>query len=44
VALAGIVVARGQALLRFVNVTTIRRITAFVLVGLAIYSAVEAIR
>jgi Ca2+/H+ antiporter, TMEM165/GDT1 family len=42
-AVAGIAVASGQTLLRFVNVTTIRKITAVVLVGLAIYSAVQAL-
>ena len=43
-AVAGIAVASGQTLLRFINVTTIRKITACVLVGLAIYSAIAAIR
>ena len=43
-AVAGIAVASGQTLLRFINVTTIRKITAAVLVGLAIYAAIEAIR
>ncbi len=43
-AVAGIAVASGQTLLRFINVTTIRKITAAVLVCLAIYSAVEVFR
>lgn len=43
-AVAGIAVASGQTLLRFINVTTIRKITAVVLVALAIYSAYSAIR
>jgi putative Ca2+/H+ antiporter (TMEM165/GDT1 family) len=43
-AVAGIAVASGQTLLRFINVTTIRKITAGVLVALALYSAFEAIR
>jgi Ca2+/H+ antiporter, TMEM165/GDT1 family len=41
-AVAGIAVAGGQGLLRFVKITTIRFVTAFVLVGLATYSAVVA--
>ena len=36
---AGIAVASGQTLLRFVNIATIRKITALVLVALAVYSA-----
>ncbi|MCU1398165.1 MAG: hypothetical protein JWN62_1274 [Acidimicrobiales bacterium] len=43
-AVAGIAVASGQTLLRYINVATIRKITAVVLVGLAIYSAFQAIR
>jgi putative Ca2+/H+ antiporter (TMEM165/GDT1 family) len=43
-AVAGIAVVGGQTLMRFVNVSTIRRITAAVLVGLATYSAYLAIR
>ncbi len=43
-AVAGIAVASGQTLLRFVNVITIRKVTAVVLVALAIYSAYSAIR
>ena len=41
---AAIAVASGQTLLRFVNVATIRKITAAVLVALAAYSAYSAIR
>jgi len=41
---AAIAVASGQTLLRFVNVATIRKVTAFVLVALAGYSAYSAIR
>jgi hypothetical protein len=41
---AAIAVASGQTLLRFVNVATIRKITAAVLVALAAYSAYAAIR
>jgi putative Ca2+/H+ antiporter (TMEM165/GDT1 family) len=41
---AGIAVVSGQTLMRFVNVTTIRKVTAVVLVALAIYSAYLAIR
>ena len=36
---AAIAVASGQTLLRFVNVSTVRKLTAVVLVGLAAYSA-----
>jgi putative Ca2+/H+ antiporter (TMEM165/GDT1 family) len=43
-AVAGIAVASGQTLLRFVNVTTIRKVTAVVLVALAAYSAYSAVR
>ncbi len=43
-AVAAIAVASGQTLLRFINITTIRKITAVVLLGLAVFSAVEAIR
>jgi putative Ca2+/H+ antiporter (TMEM165/GDT1 family) len=43
-AVAGIAVASGQTLLRFVNVATIRKVTAVVLVALAAYSAYLAIR
>ena len=42
--LAGIAVASGQTLLRFVNVTTIRKVTAVGLVALAAYSAYFAAR
>jgi len=37
-AVAGLAVIGGQGLLRFVNVTTLRIVTAVVLVGLAAYS------
>lgn len=43
-AVAGIAVASGQTLMRFVNIATIRKITAVVLVALALYSASLAIR
>jgi putative Ca2+/H+ antiporter (TMEM165/GDT1 family) len=43
-AVAGIAVASGQTLLRFVNVATIRKVTAVVLVALAAYSGYSAIR
>ena len=43
-AVAGIAVASGQTLLRYINVATIRKITVVVLVALAIYSFVEAFR
>ena len=39
---AAIAVASGQTLLRFVNVATIRKVTAVVLLGLAGYSAWSA--
>ena len=38
-AVAGVAVASGQTLLRFVKVSTIRKVTAVVLVGLAAYSS-----
>jgi Ca2+/H+ antiporter, TMEM165/GDT1 family len=41
---AAIAVASGQTLLRFVNVATIRKITAVVLVALAAYSVYSAAR
>jgi len=41
---AGIAVASGQSLLRLVDVATIRKITAVVLVGLAGWSVWEALR
>ena len=41
---AAIAVASGQTLLRFVNVATIRKVTAIVLVALAAYSAYSALR
>lgn len=40
---AAIAVTGGQTLLRFLNITTIRKITAVVLVGLAGYSAWTAV-
>jgi putative Ca2+/H+ antiporter (TMEM165/GDT1 family) len=43
-AVAGIAVASGQTLLRFVRVQTIRTVTAVVLLGLAVFSAIEAVR
>jgi len=43
-AVAGIAVVSGQTLLRFVNVPTIRKVTAVVLVALAGYAAYLAIR
>ena len=43
-AVAGVAVASGQGLLRFVKVTTIRKITAVVLIVLAIVSGWAAIR
>jgi Ca2+/H+ antiporter, TMEM165/GDT1 family len=43
-AVAALAVASGQTLLRFVKVATIRTVTAVVLVGLAIYSLIEAVR
>jgi Ca2+/H+ antiporter, TMEM165/GDT1 family len=42
-AVAGIAVASGQTLLRFIDVATIRKVTAVVLVGLAVYTAASAI-
>jgi Ca2+/H+ antiporter, TMEM165/GDT1 family len=43
-AVAGVAVASGQALLRFVNVATVRKVTAVVLVALAGFTLWEAIR
>lgn len=43
-AVAGIAVAGGQTLLRYVNLSTIRKVTAAVLLGLAAYSAYAALR
>lgn len=43
-AVAGIAVVSGQTILRFVNVATIRKVTAVVLVALAGYAAYLAIR
>jgi putative Ca2+/H+ antiporter (TMEM165/GDT1 family) len=40
---AAIAVASGQTLLRFVNIATIRKVTAVVLVGLAAWSIWEAL-
>ncbi|MGO9660407.1 MAG: hypothetical protein ACLP7F_18895 [Acidimicrobiales bacterium] len=42
--MAAIAVASGQTLLRFVNVSTVRKVTAVVLVGLAAYTAYVAAR
>ena len=42
-AVAGIAVVSGNTLLRYVDVATIRKITAGALVGLAMYSAFEAL-
>jgi Ca2+/H+ antiporter, TMEM165/GDT1 family len=42
-AVAGIAVASGQALLRFVSISTIRTVTAVVLVALAVYTASSAL-
>jgi len=41
---AAIAVVSGQALLRFVNVSTVRKVTAVVLLGLAAYTAYLAAR
>jgi putative Ca2+/H+ antiporter (TMEM165/GDT1 family) len=43
-AVAGLAVVGGQSLLRFVNIRTVRLVTAVVLVGLAGFAAWEAIR
>ena len=43
-AVAGIAVVGGQGLLRVLKVSTLRLITGFVLTGLAIYTAILAIR
>ena len=43
-AVAAIAVVSGQALLRFVNIATIRKVTAVVLVGLAAFSLWTAVR
>jgi putative Ca2+/H+ antiporter (TMEM165/GDT1 family) len=43
-AVAAIAVASGQTLLRFVKISTIRKVTAVVLVALAAYSAWSAAR
>lgn len=43
-AVAGIAVASGQGLLRVIDVRTLRRFTAAVLVVLAAYAAFSAIR
>jgi Ca2+/H+ antiporter, TMEM165/GDT1 family len=43
-AVAGLAVASGQTLLRFVNVATIRKITAAILVVLALSSLVKVFR
>jgi Ca2+/H+ antiporter, TMEM165/GDT1 family len=41
---AALAVASGQTLLRYVNISTVRKVTAIVLVGLAVFTAWEAIR
>jgi putative Ca2+/H+ antiporter (TMEM165/GDT1 family) len=43
-AVAGIAVVSGQTLLRFINVSTIRKVTAVVLVALAGYATYLAVR
>ena len=43
-AVAGLAVGGGQSLLRFVNIRTVRLVTAVVLVGLAGFAAWEALR
>ena len=43
-AVAGVAVVSGQALLRFVNVATIRKVTAVVLLALAAFSTWTALR
>ena len=43
-AVAGLAVVGGQSLLRFVNIRTVRLVTAVVLVGLAGFAAWEALR
>jgi putative Ca2+/H+ antiporter (TMEM165/GDT1 family) len=43
-AVAGIAVASGQTLMRYINVATIRKVTVVVLVALAIYTAVGIFR
>jgi Ca2+/H+ antiporter, TMEM165/GDT1 family len=43
-AVAAIAVASGQALLRFVNIATIRKVTAVVLLALAAFSLWTAVR
>ncbi len=43
-AAAGVAVAGGQALARFVKVKVIRRVTTLVLLVLAAFSLVEAVR
>lgn len=43
-AVAGIAVAGGQSLLEFVNIATVRKVTAVVLAGLAAGSIWAALR
>jgi putative Ca2+/H+ antiporter (TMEM165/GDT1 family) len=43
-AVAAIAVASGQTLLRFVNIATIRKVTAVILVALAAFTAWSALR
>jgi Ca2+/H+ antiporter, TMEM165/GDT1 family len=42
-AVAGIAVASGQTLLRFVSISTIRKFTAVILIALALYTASAAV-
>jgi len=42
-AVAGVAVAGGQTLLRFVSVSTIRKVTAVVLVALTLFTALSAV-
>jgi putative Ca2+/H+ antiporter (TMEM165/GDT1 family) len=43
-AVAAVAVVSGQTLLRVVNLATVRKITALILLGFAVYSAVQAVR
>ena len=43
-AVAGVAVVGGQSLLRFINIRTLRIVTAVVLIGLAAFAAWEAFR
>lgn len=42
-AVAALAVASGQALLRFVSITVVRKVTAVILLGLAVYTGWEAL-